>query len=567
MALAATSARVPRLAWIFTGLLALCPLMFSASVPKPSIILITLGGTRTDRMGFLGAKTPTPALDGLARQSIVFERAYAQAPITIVSHATILSGTYPQTHHAGELGASLSASLPYLPDLLHARGYRTAAFVGSTQLDPRHGLASGFERGFETYAADLQQARPVASAGPSPAQIIARATAWLKRRPQGPFFLWINLGAPQIATAVSYDRGVTADDTALVGLLSALRAQKLLDDSIVVVTADHGESLGAHGEDGHGIFLYDETVHVPLLLKIPQIQSAGKRVKGLVRLVDVAPTILELAGAAVPSHMEGQSLLRTAKASGDAGEPVYARSDFPHEAFGWSPLESWRTGKYLYIRAPKPELYDLSTDPNATHNLAQASKAIFDTMASQLASFDSHFGSGAKNNGLTSSEMQKLASLGYVGLQKAPSGAAAVTGTDPKDVIADANKALSGMRALNDEKLENAITVFRQLLSAEPNGYLAHYGLGVALAGQQQYKEAIQHLHGAIELRPESALAQYEMGLALMKTGDFKTAAVHLEIASSRLPSFIPAHAALAVTYDRLGRKDEAKVERAKTGK
>ena len=559
-----------RLSLIFTGLLSLPA--FSASVPKPNIILVTLGGTRADRVGFLGSQNLTPALDALAKQSIIFERAYAQAPLTIVSHATILSGTYPQTHHASELGTSLAPSLPYLPDLLRERGYRTAAFVGSTQLDPRNGLASGFDRGFDTYELSSLQAQGgkagTASSGSSPAQVIARATAWLKARPQAPFFLWVNLSSTQISTVASYDRGVNANDTALSALISALRAQKLLDDSIIVMTADHGEGLGAHGEESHGVFLYEEAVHVPLLVKLPQNHIAGKRSKSLVRLVDVAPTILEIAGVPVPSQMQGQSLLRIAKASGDAGQPVYARTDFPHEAFGWSPLESWRTGKYLYIRAPKPELYDLSSDPNATHNLAQSSKATFDTMASQLAGFDSHFEGGAKDSGLTSSEMQKLASLGYVGLQKtAPGGAAAVTGTDPKDAIADANKALSAMHALDDGKLENAISAFRQLLSAEPNSYLAHYGLGVGLARQQQYKEAIQNLHQAIELRPDSALAQYQMGLALMKTGDFKTAAVHLEIASGRLPSFVPAHAVLADTYDRLGRKQDAKAERAKAGK
>ncbi len=572
MPLSVIRGRVSRLALIFSGLLAFSVPVFSAAAPKANIILITLSRTRADRMGFLATKSLTPALDALAKQSIVFERAYAQAPLTIVSHATILSGTYPQTHHASELGASLAPSLPYLPDSLHARGYRTAAFVGSTQLDPRLGLASGFDRGFDTFDAGLRKAQAgengTTPAGPSSAHVITRATAWLKGRPQGPFFLWINLASPQISSAVSYHHGVNANDTALAGLISTLRAQKLLDDSVLVVTADHGEGLGAHGEDGHGIFLYDETMHVPLLLKLQQNQIAGKRVKGLVRLVDVAPTILEIAGVPVPSQMQGQSLLRIAKASGDGGQPVYARSDFPNEALGWSPLESWRTGKYLYIRAPKPELYDLSIDPNATHNLAQCSKAISDTMASQLAAFDSHFEGGAKDTGLTTTEMQKLASLGYVGLQKAaPAGAAAVTGTDPKDVIADANKALSAMRALDEGKLESATTAFRQLISAQPNAYLAHYGLAVALAQQQQYKEAIQHLHHAIELRPDSPSAQYEMGLVLMKTGDFKTAAVHLEIASGRLPSFVRAHAALAEAYDHLGRREDARAERAKAGK
>src|SRR5262249_30270812 len=146
---------------------------------------------------------------------------------------------------------------------------------------------------------------------------------------------------------------------ALAKLIGALRAQKLYDDSVIIVTADHGESLGAHGEETHGIFLYDETIRVPLLAKLPQSQLAGKRVKGKVRLVDVAPTILEVVGVPVPSQMQGQSLLRIAKTNPDADQPVYARSDLPQQAFGWSSLESWRTGKYLYIRAPKPELYDL----------------------------------------------------------------------------------------------------------------------------------------------------------------------------------------------------------------
>ena len=204
----------------------------------------------------------------------------------------------------------------------------------------------------------------------------------------------------------------------------------------IVVVADHGDSLGAHGEDTHGIFLYDETIHVPLLVKLPQDAMAGKRVNGRVRLVDIAPTVLETARIAVPSQMQGQSLLRIAKASTDADQPAYARSDFPQQAFGWSPLESWRAGKYLYIRAPQPELYDLSADPKATRNLAQSSSAVLQTLAAQLKAFDDHLGNEAGKSGgstLTSSEVQKLASLGYVGLQKSTSGVdAAVSGTDPK---------------------------------------------------------------------------------------------------------------------------------------
>jgi arylsulfatase A-like enzyme len=557
--------------WLPVLLIAAALPCFPAAPGKPNIILITLESTRADRVGFIGSKNPTPSLNTLAKQSIVFERAYAQAPLTVSSHATILSGTYPQTHQASEMGIPLAATLPYLPDLLHGRGYRTAAFVGSIELDPRIGFAQGFDRGFDTYDAGFRQIQP-GEKGPFPtqhsaAQVVTSVIAWANRNAKAPFFLWVHLNDPAARSAASYDSGVTAADAALSKLLSALQAAKLYDNTAVIVTADHGESLGAHGEDTHGIFLYDETIHVPLLIKLPGNQLAGKRVKGRVRLLDIAPTILETAGVPVSSQMQGQSLLRIARTNPDADQAVYSRSDLPQQAFGWSLLESWRTGKYLYVRAPKPELYDLSADPGASHNLAQSSKAILETMAAQLSAFNSHFGAGGKTaaTGLSSSEMEKLASLGYVGLQKPGSAAdTSVKGTDPKGVIATANKTVAAMKSLDEGRRAKAIVLFREVLTSEPNIYLAQYGLGMALAQQQQYADAIQHLHKAIELRPESAWAQYEMGLCLAKAGDFKASAVHLEIASNRLPSFPPLHSLLVEVYERLGRKDDAQRERAK---
>jgi arylsulfatase A-like enzyme len=545
----------------------------SAAASKPNIILVTLDSARADRMGFLGAKTGTPSLDALSKQSVIFERAYAQAPLTVVSHATILSGTYPQVHHASELGSSLSPGVPYVPELLHNHGYRSGAFVGSLLLDPRNGFASGFDRGFDAYDAGFHPIQPGESGAPlirrSGAQVVARAITWLNRKPQGPFFLWVHLNDAH-APYGSYDRGTAAADAAVGKFMAALRSHKLYDDSIIVVTSDHGEGLGAHGEDTHGIFLYDETIRVPLLVKLPQQQMAAKRVKGRVRLLDIAPTILETAGVPIPSQMQGQSLLRIAKGKPEVDQPGYSRSDFSQQAFGWSVLESWRAGKYLYIRVPRPELYDLSTDPNATRDLSLSSKAILETLAAQLNSFDSRLQNAGKpgDTGLTSSEMQKLASLGYAGLQKANAGAAtAAVGTDPKDTISIANKVLSAWVALEAGQAEQATAMFRHALAGQANSYLAQYGLGVALAQQQQLAEATEHLHKAIELRPESGWAQYQMGVTLMKTGNYKTAAVHLEIASSRLPGWTAAHSALAQVYEKLGRKEDANRERAKAAR
>ena len=570
---------------------------FASPASKPNLVLITLDSTRADRMGFLGAKAAlTPNLDRLAAESIVFEHAYAQAPGSVVSHATILSGAYPQSTGITDIGGTLSSSLPYLPDLLKTQAYRTAAFVGSSDLDPWTGLAQGFDRGFQTYdagirpqsvgmgASPLQTKRSLAASSGqrsartqrSPDQVVSSAAAWLTRNPQAPFFLWIQIDPH---AAVSYDVGIAAADTAIGKLLAILRQQKLDATTAIVVAASQGESLGAHGEETHGIFLYDETIHIPLVLKLPEAHPATKRVAarvtGKVRLVDIAPTLLEIAAIPVPSQMQGQSLLRIAKASsagGSGDQPVYSRSDLPQRGFGWSPLESWRAGKYLYIRAPKPELYDLTADPGAAHNLAQSSKATLDTMAAQLDSFDRHFSgeAGKSSAELSSSEMQKLASLGYIGLQKSSASAASVTGTDPKDKIATANKVIAAALARDQSKpdlvIARAIAALAPLVSADPNLYLAQYTLGVALAQKGEYAEAAKHLHKAIELQPDSAWAHYEMGAALVKTGDFKTAIVHLEIATGRLPALAPAHLSLAEAYEHLGRTEDAKRERSKAG-
>ena len=548
-------------------LLLLLAFVPAQAATKPDIILITLDSTRADRMGFLGGHAKTPALDALAKDSLVFERAYAQAPLTVVSHATLLTGTYPQTHQVTEFGAPLAASLPFLPDLLHAQGYRAAAFVGSIALDPKNGLAPGFERGFALYDAGFHPPQLGGSTAPATVrradQVIARATAWLSKPGQMPIFLWVHLIDPETTSASSYDSAIASTDAVVAKLIATLKTQKLYDDALIVVAADHGQSLGAHGEDTHGIFLYDETIHVPLLMKLPKAQMA-KHVTSRVGLVDVAPTLLEVAGVPVPSQMQGQSLLRIAKAASAPDQPVYSRSDFPQRGFGWSSLESWRAGKYLYIRAPKPELYDLSTDPGATKNLAASSKATLETIAAQLESFDHHFTQGGKTAELTSSEMQKLASLGYVGLQKSSSSNTAATGTDPKDQIALANKSEEALTALDSGSAEKAASMAQPIAASQPNAYLPQYVLGVALALEQKYPQAVEHLHKAIELQPDSAWAHFYMGSSLLKTGDFKTAAVHLEIAATRLPQFAEAHKLLAESYDHLNRTEDAKKERLK---
>jgi predicted Zn-dependent protease len=212
-------------------------------------------------------------------------------------------------------------------------------------------------------------------------------------------------------------------------------------------------------------------------------------------------------------------------------------------------------------------LYDLTADPGATHNLATTSKATLDTMAGQLDNFDRRFSGDSGKSGsaqLNSAEMQKLASLGYVGLQQSSGKSAAVTGTDPKDKIAVTEKVFDAAEALDQGKADRAMAALTPLVASEPGSYLAEYTLGAALAQKGQHAEAVKHLHKAIELQPDSAWAHYRMGVSLLKTGDFKTAAVHLEIAAGRLAGFAPTHLALAEAYEHTGRAEDARKERDK---
>ena len=391
----------------------------------PNVLLITLDTTRADRMGFLGSpRGLTPALDALARQATVFTSAYAQAPVTTVSHATILTGTFPPFHHVSGFGAPLPGSVPYLPDLLRQRGYRTAAFVGSLVLDPRAGTAPGFERGFDRYDAGFRSRRRgedrYQTLERRGEDVAGRARQWIAEADARPWFAWVHFydahdpydppSDLQARFASSpYDGEIAAVDRAVGRLLQAAGA-----DVVIAVAADHGEALGDHGEQTHGVFLYEAVLHVPLVVRLPDRLGAGVRVNRRVRLADLAPTLLEAARVPVPSAVQGESLLALVRQHLDPGRsgtarsadgrdattagpstgaphqgvatdrPAYAETDYPRQAFGWSMLASWRQDRFLMVRAPRPELYDLIADPGAMHNLAASRPRVVEGMAGEL---------------------------------------------------------------------------------------------------------------------------------------------------------------------------------------
>ncbi len=546
----------------------------AAAADRPNVILITLDTVRADRMGFEGSKRGlTPQLDAIAAQSIVFERAYSQAPLTPVSHATLLTGTYPQYHKVQDFGNRLSETLPYLPALLRSQSYRTAAFVSSIILDPRNGFAPGFDRGLDVYDAGFHRKVKGETRQQSierRAEVtIARALEWLDNNSQGPFFLWIHIWdahdpyeppAPFKAkyAAAPYDGEIAYLDAQLGRFFAALKSKKLFEGALLAVTSDHGEGLGGHGENTHGIFLYDETIHVPLLIKLPQNKNAGARIKARAGLVDLAPTILDALQVPVPPQMQGQSLLRVIGLASTPDRPSYAETDYPRRAFGWSKLSALRTGNFLYVKSPHPELYDTVADSAAKLDIVEKNKAAASRIAAQIEDFLKRTSGGAadsKQSDLDPRTVEKLASLGYVAGAQA---ASATSGVDPRTRISIANDMHDANIAIENGEHVKVIPVLERIVKSEPQIYVAHYYLGMAYSRDKNFARAIPELHKAIELQPDAIMAHYEMGIALFETGDWKTAATHFEIVVDKNPKWADARFSLASVQARTDRIPDA---------
>ena len=555
------------------SLLVLLPGLTAAATDQPNVILITLDTVRADRMDFLGSKRGlTPHLDALANQSVVFEHAYSQAPITPVSHATILTGTFPQYHGVRNFGDRLPPAVPFLPDILHAQGYHTGAFVGSIILDPKNGFASGFERGFDVYNAGFHRQktgeRREASMQRRGEVTLGYVLEWVGQQHGGPFFLWFHLwdahdpyNPPEPFRSrfpsAPYNGAIAYVDDTVGKLLDYLRSQGLYDNALIAVAADHGESLSEHGELTHSIFLYDATIHVPLLLKYPGNRFGGQHVSATASLVDLAPTLLEALGQKPPPAMQGGSLLPLIGNAHPENRPSFATGDHSERSFGWSALTSLRVGNELYVRAPKPELYDLALDPGEKINLYPGKRVTAVRLAIQLDNFVKRISTGAPQalqDGLDEKSREKLSALGYVasGMTSPP------TRIDPKDRIDVANDMHDASLAIEEGKEATVIPLLLRVVAKDPQIQAAQYYLGIAYSRKGNFAKAIPPLRKAVELRPDALMAQYELAICLYETGDLNTSAAHFEILVENRPDWSDARYSLASIYARTGRPQEA---------
>jgi choline-sulfatase len=412
----------------------------SAVAPPANVLIVTLDTTRADRLSAYGFQSASmPAFERLAREGIVFRQATTVAPLTLPAHSSLLTGLYPP-HHGVRDNASppLDPAHRTLAEILQSRGFRTAAFVATSVLAADRGLARGFDQYRDTTASGAESPPRVRR----PAnEVVDDALSWLQSRDNAPFFIWVHLydaHAPcrppdpyraQYPTD-PYEGSLAFMDSQADRLIQSLDSIHQLDRTIIVVAADHGESLGEHGEREHGIFLYDSVVHVPLIMRVPGVST--RSFLPIMSLVDVMPTVLgflQLRSASV----DGRDLTPAIRgAAQQADRPVYSESLYP-ERFGWSPLRALRDGRFTFIDAPRPELYDLETDPFEERNLYSAASPTARAMAGRLEALRERWRAPTSAMVPVPADIRaRLASLGYVGGDVRRADA---TGLDPKDYI------------------------------------------------------------------------------------------------------------------------------------
>jgi choline-sulfatase len=518
------------------------------------MILVTIDTLRPDHV------TPeiAPALARLADTSLVFQNAISVGPLTLPAHASLLTGQIPPAHGVRDNHIfSLDAGTPTYTSWLQSRGYDTAAFVSAVVLDRRYGLADGFDV--------YDDAMPGQSPERSAAETLARAEGWLANRSSGreaPFFLWIHLFEPHAPYLTgSYAGEVTAVDHELGRFFSMLRTRGLWDDTVLSVTSDHGESLGEHGEDTHGFFIYDSTIRIPWILKAPTV--APGRFSPQVRLLDVMPTMLALAGSSemkepVLEDVEGLDLSAYLAKGIDPGLSAYSETLLPKHQFNWSELSAIRTASVKYIHAPEPELYRWPEDPGETRNLVASEPALAARMRDSVARASTgSFATRRQRSDVV--EAEKFLALGYIGQAYMPVDAGGAERPDPKSKLEIYQLVMSALTLSESGRPDAALAALDRAERLEPDVTQIHYLRGVMLGGQERYREAAAALERTVALNPRHVLARFKLALAYLRMGDNARAETVLQAVIADEPENVRAYqnlAALAYARGDLARAE-----------
>ena len=572
----------------------------------PNVVIITFDTTRADHLGTYGMPIAhTPTIDRLAAEGVRFDNAIASAPITAVSHSTIMTGLLPPAHGVRDNGSfSLGEAATTLAERFKAAGYDTRAYVSAIVLNRRYGL----DQGFDVYDDDLwgEDEPKLFMIRERPAvETIDHVINWYDKRTAAPesekkpFFLWVHLFDAhephhpptwaRVLAPSSYDAAIAYADRELGRLVEALRKSGELDDTVFVFTADHGESLGEHGEKTHAIFVYEATTRVPLIIRYPDRFPENRPYEGPVRNVDIAPTLLNLAHLPGADQTQGVDLTPLARGDVESPDlPQYAESKLAELGFGMAPLYSVRKGGYTFIRAPKPELYKLDSDPGETHNLYgdpayQTKVDALDVELEKLMQDSTRHAVAAQSSPMSKDTMEALQSLGYL---QGSADRASAAGIDPKDGIAMYSKLEDARHAAQQRKWDQAERQLKEILAEMPRHFSARSVLALIEFKRHRYDEAKRQylellaedpkqfrLYGmlgqialmqgnldeaerfdneALGVAPQFVEAMGQLGLIAVIRGDASTAQRWYDEALKIDPSFPTVHRRLAdVYYDR----------------
>lgn len=542
-----------------------------------NVFLITIDTLRADHVHCYGYdRIQTPAIDQLATDGIRFAQAFTPSPITNSSHASILTGLLPSSHGVSDFGIPLAPGHTTLAQLLQKRDYRTAAFIGAVILDSK-ALAPGFDRGFDFYDNFPAQAETKSRWGRIERrgmEVVQHAETWLDAHPAGPHFFWLHLYDPhdpydppppysETYKHRLYDGEIAYADSALGHFLAYLKKQGWYEGALIIVVGDHGEGLGEHHEDTHGIFLYDSTTHVPLIVKLPSQSAAGKTVDAQVRTTDIMPTILGLLGVAAPANLDGDSLEPLLTGVEAASRIVFGQTDYPLR-FGWAPLRSVRTEDFKFIEAPKPELYDLHADPRESRSRYEPWDGTVQKLRKALAelSVKSPALGNTSPASVSASTIDELHALGYLGSADARSATDVPEPSllpDPKDKIEEQNLLHAAMMASEGGETDKARMALEKVLQLNENSALALTQLGRVEMASRNYAKAARYLRRLRDAHPNDATDAFEYARALELGGNFPGARDAL-LASLKLnPQQFEARLALGRVY--LGLNDSNAAE------
>jgi arylsulfatase A-like enzyme/Flp pilus assembly protein TadD len=532
-----------------------------------NVLLITLDATRPDRLGCYGyAKGKTPAIDNLARRGVRFENAYASVPLTLPSHCSIMTGLTPPGHGVHNNGRELGPEPETLAQILKRAGLRTAAVVASFAVDSRFGL----DRGFDSYDDSFQPWLPFKplNSERKAEEVAAAFGRWLDGNAGSQFFAWVHFFDPHLPyrppspyreefATDPYDGEVAYMDFQVGQVVNKLAEKRLLGRTLIVLAGDHGEAFGEKVETGHGVFLYDETLRVPLIFFAENSLPQGRVVRSRVRLIDILPSILDLLGQPTPTRIQGVSLVPFIEGRTRRDLDVYLETFFPRESFGWSELVGLVRGDWKFIRAPRPELYDLAKDPGESRNLVSTAARRAADLNARLETLIREGTVLSAKEGTPAVEVQdRLISLGYSSLAGGKEGAVP---PDPKDELEALRQAQQAEAFEYQERYAEAAAVWEPWIESRPAAPAVYIHLALCQARRQKFDDAVRTLRTGLARFPGSEPLLARLGHTYLVTGRLGEALATMGEVLGLNPRNVDALTVSAGVLDTMGRRDEAR--------